>query len=135
MQSGVAMSLKEPNAEMFLTLETSLHRPDVRSSPGLVGNLLADEFIEFGSSGYVCDKQTTMKALAAEEAPAMAPSPQVSDFSVSMLSDNVVLVTYRSIRLSMEGQKGRQTLRSSIYKRFDGRWQMVFHQGTLVSSI
>ncbi|PZM07300.1 DUF4440 domain-containing protein [Rhizobium tubonense] len=126
------MSFDEHNAELFFSLETTLHRPEVRSTPSLVNDLLADEFIEFGSSGRVYNKQITITALAGEDVSALTPLPQVSDFSVSQLSHGVVLVTYKSTHISTETQKGRQTLRSSIYKFLDGRWQMIFHQGTLI---
>jgi hypothetical protein len=39
-------------------------------------------------------------------------------------------VAYRTVsRISTTGEQ-RRTLRSSIWKRIDGRWQMIFHQGT-----
>ncbi|MBY5363661.1 DUF4440 domain-containing protein [Rhizobium leguminosarum] len=126
------MSVDEPDAALFLALEISLHRPEVRSSPRSVSDLLADEFIEFGSSGRVYNKTITIRALAEEAISESTPPPQVSDFSVRRLSDDVVLVTYKSIRASTEPGGNRQTLRSSIYKLFDGRWQMIFRQGTII---
>ncbi|MFN7023436.1 MAG: hypothetical protein ACK4QP_02735 [Pseudorhizobium sp.] len=52
------------------------------------------------------------------------------DIGAARLSHDVVLVTYKSMREPTESQEGRQTLRSSIYRHQDGRWQMIFHQGT-----
>ena len=124
------MATDNADRAFFLSLEISLHRPEVRSSPDLVGRLLADEFIEFGRSGRVYNKAVTIEALAAEDVSDPAPMPQVSDFSVTRLSTDVALVTYTGSREPTERQKGRQTLRSSIYRYQDGRWQMIFHQGT-----
>ncbi|MFN7091986.1 MAG: DUF4440 domain-containing protein [Allorhizobium sp.] len=124
------MATDKANRAYFLSLETSLHRPEVRSSPDLVGRLLADEFIEFGRSGRVYNKAVTIEALAAEDVSGPAATPKVSAFSVNRLSPDVVLVTYKSIREPTESQEGRQTLRSSIYRHQDGRWQIIFHQGT-----
>jgi hypothetical protein len=124
------MAIDEADFALFLSLETSLHRPDIRSSPDLVGRLLADEFLEFGRSGRVYNKSVTIEALAAEDVSEPAPLPQVSDFSVTRLSHDVMLVTYKSTREPKGSQEGRQTLRSSIYRHQDGRWQMIFHQGT-----
>lgn len=121
-----------PDTALFLLLETSLHRPEVRSSPRLVGDLLADGFVEFGQSGRVFNRPTIIAALAGEATAADAGLPVVSDFSVVALAADVVLVTYQSTRPATETQAGRQTLRSSIWKRRDDRWQMAFHQGTVV---
>ncbi len=124
------MSFTKPDADLFYRLETSLHRPDTRMSPQQVSDLLADEFFEFGKSGRVYNKQITVDALASEGSSGTTIVPQVADFSVTSLSSDVVLVTYRSIRVADETSKSFETLRSSIWKLGSGRWQMVFHQGT-----
>lgn len=124
------MSFTKPDADLFYRLETSLHRPDTRMSPQQVSDLLADEFFEFGKSGRVYNKQITVDALASEGSSGTTIVPQVADFSVTSLSSDVVLVTYRSIRVADETSKSFETLRSSIWKLSSGRWQMVFHQGT-----
>lgn len=113
---GLAAHLRE--------LEESLLLPDVRKSRKLV-ELLSDEFIEFGSSGRIYDKADLVAALQGEQ-----PSTQTtSDFRVTELSPQVALLTYRIHR---HGEPPVHTLRSSIWKQTDGRWRMVFHQGTLV---
>lgn len=127
---GAFMSFTEPDADLFYSLETSLHRPDTRMSPQQVSDLLADEFFEFGKSGRVYNKQITVDALASEGSSGSSIVPQVADFSVTSLSSDVVLVTYRSIRVADEASRNFETLRSSIWKLGSGRWQMVFHQGT-----
>jgi hypothetical protein len=126
------MSLKEPDIDMFFALETSLHRPEIRASRQVVSDLIADDFIEFGKSGRVYNKQITVEALAGETTQASASLPYVSDFSVRSLSYCVVLVTYKSARPSADGQNNDETLRSSIWKLMAGRWQMILHQGTPV---
>lgn len=124
------MSFDKPDTEMFFSLETRLHLPEVRSSAQMVADQLADEFIEFGKSGRVYNKQMTVDALAQEDASALVPPLEVSDFAVTALSNGVVLVTYKSTRLLTGEHKSLETLRSSIWKRIDDRWQMIFHQGT-----
>ncbi len=52
--------------------------------------------------------------------------PQVHDIEGTALVPDVVLVTYRT------GRPGHSTLRSSIWRLRDGRWLVVFHQGTVV---
>ncbi|NWJ26108.1 DUF4440 domain-containing protein [Rhizobium sp. RM] len=126
------MSFDTNDIEMFFSLETSLHRPKVRSSPQAVSDLLADDFVEFGKSGRVYDKQITIEALAQEEGSVSTPPLEVADFTAKPLSEDVVLVTYKSIRPLAQDQQSNEALRSSIWKRIDGRWQMIFHQGTPV---
>ena len=105
-------------------LEESLLLPDVRKSRRLI-DLLADDFVEFGSSGRVYTK-ADLKALRAE-----SPVTQTTaDFRVSLLSPGVALLTYRICRHSVPPI---HTLRSSIWRLHDGQWQMMFHQSTLTS--
>ena len=115
---------------LFRELEEQLLRPDVRSSVEKVAHLLADEFVEIGSSGRVFDKQQIIEALESEESEGQSPAQTADEFTVRSIAENVALVTYRTVRwTSITGQEV-QTLRSSIWKLIDGRWQMIFHQGT-----
>jgi hypothetical protein len=98
----------------------------VRSSAEEITKLLADEFIEFGSSGRVFNKHHVIEALRDERSPART----ADGLTVRWLTKYVALVAYRTVsRISTTGEQ-RRTLRSSIWKRIDGRWQMIFHQGT-----
>jgi hypothetical protein len=112
-------------------LEEELLKQSVRGSPEAVGQLLADDFIEFGRSGGVHRKDEVIGSLAAEGGGAVKVRT-ASDFDLKPLADDVVLLTYRSLRQGADGQE-LHTLRSSIWKFIEGRWQMVFHQGTPTS--
>ena len=100
--------------------------PHVRRDRSLVAPLLADDFIEFGSSGKVYDKEAVLGALATDRSMA----PRVADFSVKVLAPGLVLATFRTARSDRGTEAGRQTLRSSVWREVSGRWQIVFHQGT-----
>jgi len=52
------------------------------------------------------------------------------DFEVKALAPDVVLTTFRVVKYNEPRSEMRHSLRSSIWKYIDGRWQMVFHQGT-----
>jgi hypothetical protein len=106
-------------------LEEDLLKPEFRRSPDRVGYLLADDFIEFGSSGGVFNKRQIIEALQ-QEAPDSAYRVQLTDFTVRQLASDAMLVTYRAT----SEDRGGSRLRSSIWKLIDGRWQMLFHQGT-----
>jgi hypothetical protein len=104
-------------------LELALLRPDVRQSDR-VAELLADEFVEFGRSGRVFTKPQVIEALQAE-CPARIT---VSELEVRLLAPDVALVTYRA---AYHGDPVVHSLRSSLWKQKQERWQMVFHQGTI----
>ena len=108
------------DAAFFRELETCLHRRAIRNSPEKVAELLADDFVEFGSSGLVYDKTQAIAALSTDEGEA----PQVHDFAIKVLALDVVLVTYRS------GRGDQFAWRSSIWRRDDGKWCLTFHQAT-----
>jgi hypothetical protein len=106
-------------------LERLLH-PEVRSSGDELSRLLAEEFIEFGSSGAIYSKQQIIGSLAREQ----IMDWSIADFSVRVLTGDVVLLTYRSTRRNPATAEQWHSLRSSIWKLNDARWQMIFHQGT-----
>jgi hypothetical protein len=118
----------EPVLENHLCqLEERLLQPNVRKSAEEVSELLASEFIEFGSSGRIFDKEQIIASLQME--PTVRRS--LVDFRTCILAPAVVLVTYRAVRQGTSDEQPIYSLRSSIWKLIDGRWQMLFHQGTL----
>ena len=117
------MKFSDRDVEELFELETSLHKKEIRNSPAAVAALLADDFTEFGSSGRVYDKSAIIELLRTETV-AADHKVTVENFVVRALSPNVALVTYLA---------SKRTLRSSIWRLSDSRWEMVFHQGTRVS--
>jgi len=113
--------------ETFYNFETSLHKKEVRNSREKVSKLIADDFIEFGKSGSIFNKQSILDELEAET---FDLEIKVSDFEVKELSANVILVTYTSTAPDRDNRTVYSTNRSSIWILRDDRWQMVFHQGT-----
>jgi hypothetical protein len=107
-------------------LEEQLLKHEVRSSPDRLAALLADDFVEFASSGQAFDKKRTI-ALLREEDPTKR---SLSHFQSTVLSEGIVLVTYRGRRNGKADRRAVITLRSSIWRLTNGQWQMVFHQGT-----
>lgn len=113
------MRISGQRTNEFFELETALHKKNLRNSPEAVAKLLADEFMEFGSSGRVFDKTTIIEMLKNEITDLQVT---VANFDARELTQGVVLVTYHT----------SNSLRSSIWQLMDGRWQMVFHQGTRI---
>ncbi len=112
--------------EQLRLLEERLLEPEVRRSVKELEILLADDFIEFGSSGRIYNKQQVIDGLL------ISPTVQITimDFEIKLLALGVVLATYRVIKRNNQGGETNYSLRSSIWKLHEGRWQMVFHQGT-----
>src|SRR5215467_6939792 len=104
------MKLNEKDAAYFFDLEISLHKSEIRKSPEAAAALLADGFIEFGSSGRIWNKSSIVEHMRKEE-----PQEQqiiVEDFVARELVADVVLVTYTS----RTSTATRPILRSSIWK-------------------
>ena len=124
-----ASILNTTETAFFRALEESLFEPGVRSNHEQAGRLLADEFVEFGGDGSVSSRADILAWMQNE-----APSKRsLSDFRALRLADDVVLVTYRSMRSGAVDESARHSLRASIWKRTGADWQMIFHQGTLTA--
>lgn len=87
--------------------------------------LLADDFLEFGSSGNSYDKKAQLDAVK-ETNTNNSIQFTVTDFKIKLLASDVVLATYQTFRHN----DSKYALRSSIWKKNYGKWQMIFHQGT-----
>lgn len=109
------------------SLERRLLDPQVRASPSEVSPLLADDFVEIAANGQVYDRAQIIEVLQ------KSPTPQtaLSDFKSKLLSADIALVTFYYSREATPERPAAKSIRSSIWKRMDGRWRMVFHQGTL----
>lgn len=113
----------------FKNLEETLLDPTVRSSLATLNELIADEFIEFGCSGNVYNKQQVIDGLL-NEVPFLY---SLTDFKKTILAPDIVLVTYKFIQQKNNGSI--TSLRSSIWRLINNRWQIIFHQGTLINSL
>ena len=104
-------------------LEMELLDPEVRGDPQRLRKLLTDDFVEFGSSGRVYQKQMLIEMMANEQhAPVL-----IRDFAVRRMGSETALVTYRSV-----GQSGQEARRSSVWVKADSTWKLTFHQGTRI---
>lgn len=107
-------------------LEDRMLQPEFRQSVLEIEKLLADDFIEFGSSGRIYTKRQELDELPLETTTEWT----LGNFKLNILASDVALVTYRAYRSGGENHRGTASLRSSIWKLNQGQWQIVFHQGT-----
>ena len=113
--------------QTLFELEQRLAQVGRRLSAEEASSLIAEDFVEFGSSGKVWSKAEIIAAMSQ-----WTPIERmVENFSVRELSASVCLVTYKSIGVTKERQPP-YSLRSSIWRYTGERWQIVFHQGTSV---
>ena len=108
--------------EQLVELELALLHPDVRRDRQWVDGLLDQDFREIGASGRVWTRQETVETLAGEQ---KDEPVAVADMEALQLADDVVLLTYVTDRA------GRRARRSAIWRRREGRWRLLHHQGTL----
>jgi len=89
-------------------------------------NRLSINFIEYGSSGSVYDRENIINALIP-----LTENRQIEilQFDLTLLSDDVLLAHY----ISHHKNDNRYALRTSIWKIEDSQWKMYFHQGTPLS--
>ena len=111
----------------LLALEEELLTPQVRMSEARLSKLLADDFVEFGSSGRIYDKTSIIRELA--EA-GLTENFEVCEFRLVMSQADSALVTYRCNVIADTGDIIRKSIRCSLWRLLDDRWQIVFHQGT-----
>lgn len=121
------MSEESRIEEHLKGLERRLLEPEVRKSAAEVGALLADGFREFVSSGQVYDKAQIIELLRRSP----AADSELADFKAVLLAPGVALATFVYFRGAAPDRPAAKSLRSSVWKMIDGRWRMVFHQGTL----
>jgi len=107
--------------------ETILHRPGRSLSRSDLARLIDPAFVEIGASARRWDREATLDRLERRrDAPSSGPW-RARDFEAFAVAPDVVLLLYAF-------EDDRTTLRSSLWRRSEGEWKILFHQGTIVSS-
>ena len=114
-------------AAQLRQLEESLLDPAVRRDRRKMRSILAEDFLEFGSSGRVWTRKSIIELLSKETA---FQPPAIEEFRCAFLTGDVTLVTYRTVRTDPDSGEILASLRSSIWRNESGTWRMRFHQGT-----
>ncbi|VEG90583.1 nuclear transport factor 2 family protein [Legionella spiritensis] len=98
-----------------------------KEEPGsILASLIDDEFMEMGQSGHTYDKRDVIQWL---NRPGLSERTG-SDFQVKIITDDVILLTYLSHIKNKDTGEIQHAFRSSLWRRKEGQWRMVFHQGT-----
>lgn len=120
------MEITQKDAEKLRELEESLWRAETRFDLEYMQKVLAPDFFEFGRSGRIYTREETLSA-PVQDINSKFP---LSDFTIHSINANVVLVTYKSE--VVEGGTTEIGNRSSVWLKTGDRWQLKFHQGTVV---
>jgi len=108
--------------------EPLFHRPELGTTRADFERMTADSFWEIGASGRRYDREFVLNELEKRYSGPYADDLQVDDFQCTEIAAGNYLVTYTLIQ---DGH--RVTRRATIWRRTEGGWQAVYHQGTLVS--
>lgn len=117
-----ALPTAHPVCRHLLELESALLQPEVRADRELLEQLLHRDFEEVGASGSVYAKPAIIRLLGTEHGGAAAVATLKHPRCLA-LSDSCIMLRWRA-----EGGKASQ--RCSIWQLSDGRWQLLYHQGT-----
>ena len=126
---SAARKVSKAVAAELLRAEMLLLDPAIRRDRARVSALLANDFFEFGASGRIWTRDQILDLLATEQ---YSP-PIVEDFACHRIAQDVVLVTYRTVRINQETSRREAALRSSLWIRRSETWTVRFHQGTRAS--
>jgi hypothetical protein len=89
---------------------------------------MCDEFWEVGASGNVYTKQDVIETLLERyNNPNYQDIWEAKDFAITKIAPNNYLVTYVLIQ-----EKTRVTRRSTLWRRINGDWKILYHQGTVI---
>jgi len=123
------MSAQRATQIEIRALEERLANPVDGDSRESLAAILADGFREFGSSGRIFNAEMVLGALEGVARRPGRATISLEGFRTERIAPNVILATYLARVAAGPGWKP-PTLRSSLWCKRAGRWQIVFHQGT-----
>jgi hypothetical protein len=110
----------------LMAREPLFHRPEVASSREDFDAMMDPHFWEIGASGRRYSRDYVLDILEERLENPGADVWKTKDAHCLEIAPDNYLLTY-----TLE-QGARVTRRSSIWRRTDGQWCVVFHQGTVV---
>lgn len=120
---GLASVLQE-----LMAREPIFHRPELGTSRADFERMTESTFREVGASGRCYDRDYVLNELEKRSSvPQKDEHLHAQEFHCHELAENLYLLTYTLF------QGARQSRRATIWRRTEGDWKIVYHQGTLVS--
>jgi hypothetical protein len=114
--------------EELRSREPIFHRPELGTTRADFEGMLDVGFWEIGASGRRYSREYVLMILEGRYEEGIPPEDrwQATDFHCRELAPDLYLLTYTLL------QGERKTRRSTIWRRTDEGWKIVFHQGTVV---
>ncbi len=106
-------------------LEERLLHSDMQENPFLLDELLAQSFEEIGDTGNVTSRQAVVEWLMNKD---KNDRWLLTHFRINVLSADIVLAIYQAQKVRGGNITAAVSTRSSVWKRYDNHWKMVFHQ-------
>ena len=97
---------------------------DTRKNKNELEKLISKDFIEYGSSGLIYSYDETINGLLNETEEKIY---KIIKMETKIISKNIVMVLY------IIDINGNISNRSSIWKKENNEWKIIFHQGTKVN--
>lgn len=113
--------------QLILEYEMDFFRKEFCDNIQDLKNRIHDEFIEFGKSGKVFDKDSIINYLSNLDSDR---DIEIQNFVLKDLKDDVLIANY----ISNEKETGTKALRTSIWIKEYSDWKLYFHQGTVTES-
>ena len=113
---------------LLIEQERALHKYEVRTNLEEIKRLIHPDFIEVGKSGDTYYFKDMIESMVSEEPPEGYIHSQ--DFELIQLEASVQLLLYKTVWVSLDGDKSSFAKRSSIWVFTGQSWQLKYHQGT-----
>lgn len=109
--------------------EPIFHHPEkFGTSEEAIRDQMCEAFWEVGASGNVYQKEDVINTLQERyNDPSYEDVWEVSDFELTQIASDNYLLTYVLIQDNI-----RVTRRSTIWRKEEGKWKILYHQGTIV---
>ncbi|MDV6329539.1 DUF4440 domain-containing protein [Asticcacaulis sp. 201] len=107
--------------------EPIFHRREFGISREALLDMTADDFWEIGASGKSYDRSFVIETLLERYKTPEPDNWSCSDFSIRQLSEGLYQLNYVLL------QPDRRTRRTTLWRKSGETWQIVFHQGTVIT--
>ncbi len=117
-----------PILEELVQREPIFHRPELGVTREAFEAMTDESFWEVGASGRRYSREYAIDTLLARHASPHEDQWETRDFFCQELAPSLYLLTYTL------AQGDRVTRRSTLWRKTDSGWRIVFHQGTVVEA-
>ncbi|QOJ23311.1 MAG: DUF4440 domain-containing protein [Gammaproteobacteria bacterium] len=117
-------------AELIQQLELQLLQSDLNAHPGLIDELLAQDFEEIDNYGHLHSRADVIDWLKRKD-----PDLRWAfrDFRIKALSNDLLLAIYALQKPDQAGNQVSESIRTSLWQRQGDNWKMIFHQATKIT--